>query len=322
MKMPRHWIQLTITAIVFAVALWLLVRELREYDLAEVIQSLKGIPAKNLWWAAALTVLNYLILIAYEYQAVRAIGHPLEIKRIALGSFIGSAVSLNFGALLGGTPIRIRLYASWGLTAIEIAKLMAMLAITFWVGALALAGFVFIYDPLPVPPELQMPITNVRALGIVLLIVVAIYVSLSLIRRTPIVFRNHEFTIPSFRLTLSQIIIASLDQIVAAGVIYALVQGATEMPFAEFLGVYLLAVTAVLITHVPGGVGILELIMLKLVPSNQPERMAAALIVFRVMYYLAPLLLAAILFVINEARRMLNLRASKTLDALHPPKKV
>lgn len=310
MKLPRHWLQLSITLIVFAVALWLLISELREYELDKVIASIKGIPSSNLCWAAALTVLNYLILIAYEYQAVRAIGHPLEIKRIALGSFIGSAVSLNFGALLGGTPIRIRLYASWGLTAIEIAKLMAMLAITFWVGALALAGIVFVYDPLPAPPELNLPFENVRPLGYVLLVIVAAYVSMSLIRRTPIVIRNHSFTIPSLRLTLSQILIASLDQMVAAGVIYALVQGATDITFAEFLGVYLLAVTAVLITHVPGGVGILELIMLKLVPSDQPERMAAALIVFRAMYYLTPLLVAAILFAINEMLRLMTRRVN------------
>jgi len=300
MKLSRHRLQILVTSTVFVAAIWLLSYELRKYNLHEILRSLQNIPIGRIGVAIGLTVLNYLILIAYEYQAVRAIGHPLEVKRIAFGSFIGSAVSLNVGALLGGTPIRIRLYASWGLTAIEIAKLMAMLAITFWVGALALAGIVFIYDPLPVPSELQLPIDNVRPLGWVLLAVVAGYVSLSLVRVAPIVIRNHQFTLPSLRLTLSQILIASLDQIVAAGVMYALVRPSIEIPFAEFLGVYLLAVVAVLITHVPGGVGVLELIILTLVPKNEPERVAAALIVFRVVYYLLPLLLAALMFLANE----------------------
>lgn len=310
MKLPRHAIQLSITAIIFAVAVWLLVRELQKHSFDEVMASLRDIPIANLWCAVGLTVLNYLILILYEYQAVRAIGHPLEIKRIALGSFIGSAVSLNFGALLGGTPIRIRLYASWGLTAIEIAKLMAMLAITFWVGALALAGIVFTVDPFPVPLDLQerIHIQNVRPLGYVLLVIVAIYVSVSLVRKAPIVFRNHEFTIPSLRLTLSQLVIASLDQMVAAGVAFALMQGAIDITFAEFLGIYLLAVTAVLITHVPGGAGILELIFIKLVVTDPPARGVAALLVFRLMYYVAPLLIAAILFAINEMVRLMRHR--------------
>lgn len=317
MKLPRHWLQLSITLIVLAVALWLLSRELQKHSFEEVKQSLRDIPAVNLWCAVGLTILNYLILILYEYQAVRAIGHPLEIRRIALGSFIGSAVSLNFGALLGGTPIRVRLYASWGLTAMEITKLMAMLAITFWVGALALAGIVFTVDPFPVPQDLQekIHIDNVRPLGYVLLVIVGVYVSIGLVRRAPIVFRNHEFTIPSLKLTLSQLVIASLDQIVAAGVAFALMYGAIDISFAEFLGIYLLAVTAVLITHVPGGAGILELIFLKLVTTDPPARGVAALLVFRVMYYLTPLLVAAVLFAINEVRRLASSRAKASQTA-------
>jgi uncharacterized membrane protein YbhN (UPF0104 family) len=304
MNKSRHWLQLSITAVVFVAAIALLCYELRKYNFQEVLASVRELSLGQLGVALGLTVLNFLVLIGYEYQAVRAIGHPLAVKRIALGSFIGTAVSLNVGALLGGTPVRIRLYASWGLSAVEIAKLMAMLAITFWVGALALAGAVFVYDPMPIPPDLHLPVDNVKPLGYVLLVVVICYMSLSLIRREPIVVGGHRFSLPSLPLTLSQILIASLDQIVAAGVMYALIPESTKITFAEFLGVYLLAVTAVLITHVPGGVGVLELIMLKLVPSNDPEGMAAALIVFRVLYYVLPLLLAVMLLGLNELWRL------------------
>ena len=309
-KRPRHWLQLSITAVVFVAALWLLYYELRKYNFQHVLESVRELSLGQIGLALALTVLNYLILIGYEYQAVRAIGHPLHVNRIALGSFIGSAVSLNVGALLGGTPIRIRLYASWGLSAIEITKLMAMLAITFWVGAMALAGIVFTYDPVPVPADLHLPFENARPLGYALLVVVACYLSLSLVRKTPIVIRNHQFTLPSFKLTLSQIAIASLDQLVAAGVMYALMSNVIEIPFAEFLGIYLLTVIAVLITHVPGGVGVLELIMLKFVPSTDHEAIAAALIVFRIIYFLMPLVLAAILLITNELRNIMRMPPS------------
>ncbi len=304
MKKPRHWLQLSITAVVFLAAIWLLYYELRKYNWPVVWRSVQELPHSQILMALGLTLLNFLILIGYEFQAVRAIGHPLAIRRIALGSFIGTAVSLNVGALLGGTPVRIRLYTSWGLTAVEIAKLMAMLAVTFWVGALALAGVVFVYDPIPVPPDLQLPFENVRPLGYVLLVVVFCYVSLSLIRREPILIGKHRFTLPSLKLTLSQIVIASLDQIVAAGVMYALIPKPAPIPFTEFLGVYLLAVTAVLITHVPGGVGVLELIMLTLVKSDDREGMAAALIVFRVIYYMLPLLIAVFMLGFNELWRI------------------
>ncbi|MEX2286913.1 MAG: YbhN family protein [Planctomycetaceae bacterium] len=308
MKKLRFWLQPLLTVLVFLVAVWLLRRELKHYHFHEIAQSLRDIPARRVVTSLALMALNYLILIGYEYQAMRAIGHPLEFKRIALGSFIGSAVSLNFGALLGGTPIRIRLYASWGLSAVEITKLMAMLGITFWVGALSLAGIVFIFDPVPIPPELQLPVTNVRPLGFLFLIVAAAYVSLSALRRKPINFRGQQFSLPSLGLTLNQILIASLDQMVAAGVMFALVPATAAITYPQFLGVYLLTVVAVLITHIPGGVGVLELIMLTLVESNDKEAMAAALIAFRVVYFLLPLLAAALLFLFYECWNLLRPR--------------
>ncbi len=306
MKRPRHWLQLSITAVIFVAAVWLLYYELRKYDFQKVLESVQALSLPQIGIALGLTVLNYIILIGYEYQAVRAIGHPLHVNRIALGSFIGSAVSLNVGALLGGTPVRIRLYNSWGMSAVEITKLMAMLAITFWVGAMALAAIVFIYDPIPVPEDLHLPFTDARPLGYVLAVVVICYLSLSLIHKTPIVIRNHQFTLPGFKLTLSQIAIASLDQLVAAGVMYSLMAKAIQIPYAEFLGLYLLTVVAVLITHVPGGVGILELIMLKFVPSTDHESIAAALIMFRIIYFLMPLVLAAVLLIGNELRTIMR----------------
>lgn len=300
--------QRLIVLAVFLVAVALLGRELRHYNLREVIQSLERITASRLWFAVGLTVVNYMILIGYDWLAIRSVGHPLPLRKIALASFTGHAVSYNFGALLGGTTVRYRLYSAWGLSTIEIVKLVTMLGVIFWVGALFLAGMVFVLQPLPIPEELHLPLEHVRPLGWVLLLIVASWLGLTLFRRRPLVIREQAFVLPTFRTSLWQMAIASADLAVAAGVLYVLMPGDLPLAYWEFLGAYLLGVVAVLFTHVPGGLGVFELVLLKLVaPESEgapgdSEGVLAGLLVFRVIYYLIPLLVASILLAVNELR--------------------
>ena len=98
--------------LMFMGALWLLHNELRQYHLNDFLNAFVKIPAKSLWCAVALTALNYVILVGYDWLAIRYIKHPMSLKRVALASFLGYAVGNNFGTLLGGSTIRYRLYTS------------------------------------------------------------------------------------------------------------------------------------------------------------------------------------------------------------------
>lgn len=89
----------------------------------------------------------------------------MRLVRVALVSFVGAVISLNFGALLGGSTVRYRLYSAWGFSPIEIIRLVLMLAVTFWVGAMGLAGFLFIFVPLELPEELGINLVSVKPLG-------------------------------------------------------------------------------------------------------------------------------------------------------------
>jgi phosphatidylglycerol lysyltransferase len=285
---------------IFVGAAWLLYHELRHYNYRDIRQAIAAIPTWRLAAAMGMTIANYVVLIGYDYLAVRSIGHPLPLSRIALASFTGFVTSYNFGALLGGTSVRYRLYSAWGLSAVEILQLVIMMGITFWVGAFALASVVFIVQPFPIPEKLHLPFASVHALGFVLLAISLGYVALTATRKRTIHIRDRQFPLPNTGMTVLQLAVAAVDLCIAAGCLYVLVSQDLTAGYWEFLGMYLLAVVVVIITHVPGGLGVFELVVLTLAVPQSAPAMVAALLVFRIIYYLLPLLAAVLLLAGNE----------------------
>lgn len=308
-KRPAPWkkrVRSLGKAAVFAVfcgAAWLLYNEISTYHLDEIRASMRQIPMPSLATSMALMVFNYLVLVGYDALALRAINKPLPLPRTALVSFVGCVTSYNFGALLGGSSVRYRFYSAWGFSVVDIVRLVIMLAITFWVGALGVAGVVFIIQPLPTPPSPRIPLGDMRLLGVALLALTIGYHVLTLVARRPLRVMGKEFTLPPFRLAIMQTMVAGLDLMMAAACLYVLMPPDIGLDFLQFLSVYLTAVVAVVLSHVPGGAGVFELVILGLSHTHSPQAVIAALICFRFIYYLLPLLFAAVLLGGHELHR-------------------
>ncbi|MHB8864313.1 MAG: bifunctional lysylphosphatidylglycerol flippase/synthetase MprF [Pirellulaceae bacterium] len=285
---------------IFLGAGWLLYHELRQYRIHDIKQAIAAIAPWRILAAMGMTVANYLLLIGYDYLAVRAINHPLPLGKISLASFTGFVTSYNFGAILGGTSVRYRLYSAWGMSAAEILQLVVMMGITFWVGAFALASVVFIAQPFPIPDKLHLPFTTVQPLGYILAVVTIVYVLLTTTRLRRFHLGEVQIQIPRTGMTILQLIVAAIDLMVAAGCLYVLVSHDLTVGYGGFLGIYLLAVVAVIITHVPGGLGVFEVVVLTVAAPEALPSMIAALLLFRVIYYLLPLLIALLLLAGNE----------------------
>jgi uncharacterized membrane protein YbhN (UPF0104 family) len=220
--------------LVFLGAARLLYREFKkpEYSLTEIKTDLRWLAVKHTWWvvvASLLTVLNFVILVGYDWFAVRYVGEKkLPLRKIALASFITYAFSLNFGASLFGTSIRYRLYSAWGMPLIKIIELLVILGLTFWFGVFTLAGVVFTVRPFEIPVqlleklELHHVFHDTFWVGAVLLTISGSYVLLSAFCREPIRLWRWKIPVPPLKLTLYQIAIACGDLIVAAAVLYAL----------------------------------------------------------------------------------------------------
>ncbi len=298
-----HLLGALVSVTVFAGALWLLHHELEHYKLSDVRESLSQLTAFQLVSAAGLTCLSYVILMGYDFLALRYVRHPLAPWQVAVTSFVSYASSNNFGALLGGSTVRYRFYAGFGLSTVEIVKILAMLGLTFTTGFFTLAGVSFLIHPLPLPPKLHLDWVSLRPLGGILLGVMTAYLIATAVRRTPITFRGWSLELPSTPLALGQIAVAAADFATAAGVLYMLLPAGVEVSYLHFVAIFLVAIVATVLSHVPGGLGVLELTILWLLNPPEPDAVLASLLAFRAIYYLAPLGVAAALFAGHEAFR-------------------
>jgi len=287
---------------VFALALRVLGTTLARYRYRDIVAYISSLPVDQIVLAIVLTLLGYLIMTGYDTLAFEYIRHPLPYRKIALASFIGYAFNNNVGlsGLVGGS-LRYRLYTAWRLSAVEVAKVIAFCAISFWLGFVVLGGAFFILLPPEIPSSVHLPFNSVRLLGILLLIPAAAYFAWIAIRREPIRIRQWEFELPTFGLFVAQITISSIDWIVAAGVLYILLPDSLPLSFTRFLGIFFLAQISGVASNVPGGLGVFEaVILIFLAPFYSASSILGALVAFRVIYYLLPLFIATILLATHE----------------------
>jgi phosphatidylglycerol lysyltransferase len=288
--------------ILFAAAIWVIHNELREFHYHDIVNELLALSARNLFLALGLTILSYMMMTGYDVLALQYIKYQLPYSKIALASFIGYAFSNSIGfSMLAGSSVRYRLYSAWGLSGEEITKVVAFCSLTLWMGFLTLGGIVFLLEPMVIPEQIHLPFASVHFMGFIFLFLVGGYLFWSLVRKRPIKIFNWEIALPSFRIFLIQITVASMDWILAGSVLYALMPAAANVSFAKFIGIYLLAQTAGLLSQIPGGLGVFETVIIMLLSKNLPApALLGPLIVYRIIYYLIPLMSAAVMLGAHE----------------------
>lgn len=295
-------------------AIWFLYRKVSHYSLAEIQASLLQIPRSRLMAATGLTILNYVILTGYDALALRAIDKPLSVGRTMLVSFVGSVISFNFGALVGGGLARSRFYYLWGFSLADILHLVTMLALTFWIGAFGLAGIVLLIDPPPVPDVLGVSSQGLRFLSVLLILGASGYLALCIFWRRPVLVRKKSFTLPRPSIALAQMFVAWADLLLAASCLFVLMPTNLGLDFVQFLSLYLLAAVVAVVSHIPGGTGPFELVILYLLPDSQARAAVAALLCFRVIYFYLPLLVVAAAFGMHEIKlRLACISEKKTI---------
>jgi uncharacterized membrane protein YbhN (UPF0104 family) len=296
-----HRISPLLVVLVFGGAVWLLYQQVRHYSWAEIQEAILKVPRGQILLSCLLTVVNYVILMGYDVLAVKSVAHPLPLRRIALASFTGFATSYSFGALLGGGSVRFRLYSAWGLSPSEIVQLVVILGVTFWFGVFALAGVIFIAHPFVISPDWHLPFTTTFPLGFPLIAMAVGYLAVTVIWKKPFHVRGKDVKLPGFGMSSAQLAVAAGDLIVAAACFYVLFP-VGMLSYLDFLGVYLLALVVVVLSHVPGGVAVFDAIILEMSPADHKKEVLAAIVLFRVIYYLLPLLGAAALLTYFELR--------------------
>lgn len=279
----------------FILVLVLIVHQARSIDWAAVGTALRQQRAATVLPAAALAALSHALYACYELIGRHLTRHGLPARRsMAIGA-VSYAFNLNLGSLIGGFALRYRLYARAGLPAAQVAQVIASSLVTNWLGYLALAGALFAWRPPALPPHWQLDSSGLRWLGMGMLAVGAAYVcACAIAPRREWNLRGHRLITPSARTAGLQLGLSALNWLAIAAVLWVLLQQRVDFP--SVAAVFLVAAVAGVVAHVPAGLGVLEAVFIAMLSHRVPQaELLAALIVYRALYYLAPLAVAGVL---------------------------
>lgn len=291
----------------FICVIIILKQELSHYKFSDIIKSLSTIPKYKVYLAIILTFLGYLVITIYEKIALIYLKYPLKNSYIVKTAFISYAIcnTTSFTLLVGG-GIRYYFYGYYSVPKKIITQIIAFSNLNFWLGLFAVGGATFICEPLAVPELIHLRFLTVRPIGIIFLIILSVYLYVSW-QQISFKIKDKTFIIPNLFTSLTQILISTLDWAIAGFVLYILLPNHTNLSYLSFFGIYLLGISAAIISHIPGGLGVFETIILYLLPKQiAASDVLSSLLAYRGIYFFLPLLIALIWLIIDKIQRKNN----------------
>jgi len=302
-KIGWHRVGVILCITIIAIASVVLYRKLQNINVSKVLTAMATIEYRDVAIAALFVAAGYFTLTFYDLFALRTIGRKdVPYRTAALAGFTSYSIGHNVGAsVFTGGAVRYHIYSGWGLDAVEVAKICFIAGLTFWLGNIAVLGFGFAYHPQAASHIDLLPTWVNRALGIAALIALAIYVSW--VWRIPRVIgrQTWEVRLPNGPLTLLQIAIGIIDLTCCALAMYMLVPNEPYMQFIDVAVIFIAATLLGFASHSPGGLGVFDAAMLLALSDYDAEGLLAALLIFRLLYYIIPFALALATLGIREA---------------------
>lgn len=290
-----------VTATVFVFAVIVLQRLLAQLHWSSVVDGVHAVPLHSVVFSVGCTLCSYTLLTFYDYLALRGIGHPLPWRRVAPVAFMAYGISHSVGlSTMSGGSIRYRNYSALGLRTLQVAGVVALATATFMLGAGTLFGVSLLAMSPHAARVLHLSQMQVNGLGVVILLLVASYVGLGIVRHRPIKLFGRNIQLPPGRIVLPQLLLGSLDLCMACGALYALLPNSVPIGFPAFLGIYVLALQAGVISNVPGGIGVFEAVLTLLLPGSPSAAVLGAVLLYRFIYYLVPFVIALCLLATRE----------------------
>jgi glycosyltransferase 2 family protein len=298
----RGTIRAAISLLILALAASTLYELLRDADFGKVAAAIEAQSIQKIATASVLVVAGYVTLTFYDLFALHAIGRTkVPYSVAALAGFTSSTIGHNLGAaILTGGLIRLRIYSVWGLTVVDIAKIAFVTGMTFWLGNGLLLGGATAFVPEAATALDHLPSSINRAIGLAGLFGIGCYLVWLAPRARAIGRAGWRIVLPNVRFTLVQIGIGAMDLSLVTLAMYALLPPDPIVDFATVLVVFLTATILGTISHAPGGLGVIEATMLVGLGQFHREDLLAALLIFRALYFVVPLFLAALSLGLRE----------------------
>ncbi len=300
--MARTAFPYALAVALFAFGLYAVSRLLAEVDLADVLAQVHATPVSTLVLASLATLIGYLFLVGYDWSGLRYIGKPLPLPVTITGGLMAYAFGNTIGlSAVSGGAVRYRIYSGFGLDAYDVAAVSTFAAVSYGVAASVIGlGAVALYpERMSALSPLSPEALRWAAIGLVLVTVMPLVFAGA--RKGSLSLGRFTLRAPSLPVLAGQALFSLGDICFAALTLYLLLPSG-QMEFAPFLGIFAAATMAGILSHVPGGVGVFETVILAALPASIPvETAAAALLLFRLIYFILPFVLALAVLAVYEA---------------------
>lgn len=299
----RALIEGFVTLLLLGVVASLLTHVLRDVKFDDVWRLARALGPWSIAQAMLAAIMAYGALATYDLMATGSLALPITKTRIVATSFVSYAFNFNLGAVVGAIAMRLRLYGRSGVPHAKIVRVMGFCIATNWLGYLLVTGLVLTVAPLPALEPLALSAPNLVALGAGALGIVTAYTACCAARLKPRRLGRWTLRFPPLRTAFMQLAAGSVFWLAAAATLYLLLPQGVEIPYVRVLTVYLVAAVVAAFAHLPAGLGVLEgAFVLLLAPDVTKEEVLAAVLAFRVVFYLVPLVLAGALYLAMEIR--------------------
>ena len=323
-KIGWSWLGIVLSVSIIGVACVALYHSLHTLNVQEVVLALKTFSHRDIAIAAAFVTAGYMTLTLYDLFALRAAGcKDVPYRVAALAGFTSYSIGHNIGAsVFTGGAVRYRIYSVHGLSAVDVAKVCFIAGLTFWLGNATVLGLGILYTPHSASAIDQLPDWVNRLFAATALLVLASYIAW--VWRVPrrIGRATWKVTLPNGPMTLLQIGIGIIDLSCCAIAMYMLVPAEPYIGFIELSIIFVSATLLGFASHSPGGLGVFDAAMLVALWQYDKEDLFAGLLLFRLLYYITPFVLALVILGSRElwlsmtsARRAAVAKSSKDHDA-------
>ncbi len=302
----NRWRPWLIGGVVIALSLALLggLRSLlQEVRYADIVAGIAATSAQSLVLAFIATAASYFALVGYDLSALRFVGVKLKRSSVFLTSFIAYALgnTIGLGVLTGGA-VRMRLYSAAGVEPSKIGAVIAFNAGAFGLGMTVCGALGLLWGAHDVAEIAHVPARALEGIAVLVLLGTLAFIAVCVRGRPVRIFGRWDLRLPPVQLVLWQLVISIADLAFAATVLWVLLpQGIVALPtFAAF---YVIGIALGVLSHLPGGLGVFEAVILLACAGRAPaDQVASALVLYRAIYFFAPLGMAAMLLGVYELR--------------------
>lgn len=302
--MSNQWprIKRVLTLCLFIAMATLLFMLFKNLEWEEVKESLRAYQWSTLAIGLTVTFLSYLVFSSYDLLGRSYTGHTLPTKQVLPIAFVCYAFNINLSSWIGGVALRYRLYSRLGLRTATITEIISLSVLTNSLGYIIVAGIIFSLRLVQLPQNWALSATTLQWVGFALLLIAGTYLfACHFSRRRVWKIYNYTLSLPSLRLALGQALLATVNWSLMALLIFFLLPASAS--YSTVLGLLLISGMAGMIAQIPAGIGVLEAVFITLLQHQfSTASIFAALLAYRAIYFLLPLVMACLLYLILEGK--------------------